>query len=306
MDSNKVFATIKRYRTQFAMAALLLFTVLTVGVIYWIRQTSEPIAPTAPTSRPSAIVAACTTDFLLQPECLDLAFNVTEEASESAGVATGSADLKPGNKGTFICEGLPGTTTYKFEYRTSESGNFQELSSGSASESAELTIGNFIEVKCTTCAGDYCASATNVAQNCTLNATGRVVVPSPEPSPEPSPVPSPRPSPVPSPVASPRVSPRPSPVPSPTPPPRCDSECNTNSDCPSNLTCSSGRCRNPQCTGESDCTCNVPVSPRPSPIVSPMPEVPVSGSTTQTAGLLVVGLGVIALGFFQFYKRMQP
>lgn len=141
MDSNKAFATIKRYRTQFAMAALLLFTVLTVGVIYWIRQTSTPIAPTAPTSRPSAIIPACTTDFLLQPECLDLAFNVTEEASESAGVATGSAELKPGNKGTFICEGLPGTTNYKFEYRTSESGNFQELSSGSASESAELTIG---------------------------------------------------------------------------------------------------------------------------------------------------------------------
>jgi len=389
MDSNKAFATIKRYRTQFAMAALLVFTVLTVGVIYFIRQSSEPLAPTAPTSRPSAQQQACTTDFLLQPECLDLTFNLQEEATQSAEVSTGSAELKPGNRGTFVCEGLPGTTNYKFEYKTSENGSYTQLSSGTASESAALTIGEYIEIKCTTCAGTYCASATNVAQNCTMNATGQILIPSPVPSPVPSPTPSAVPSPTPktgfviekfhdkdgdggrddneagltwdfewrikgdqswtayqtdsnrdgrgvellgyedgvvieirekgksgwSSTTSTETSlttdtgrvivvqfGNRETVASPTPS-QCDSECASNSDCPSNLTCSSGRCRNPECTGESDCSCNGAGSPVPA--ASPTPELPVSGSTAQTASLLIVGLGVLLLGSFQFWKRSR-
>lgn len=360
MDSNKVFATIKRYRTQFAMGALVLFTILTVGVIYFIRQSSEPIAPTAPTSRPGAIVAACTTDFMIQPECLDLEFNLIEEASSSAEVATGSADLKPGNRGTFVCEALPGTTSYKFEYKDSEDGDFEELSSGSETESDELTIGEYIEVRCIPCAGDYCASPTNVAQNCTLNATGRIIIPSPEPTPVPSPVPSPKPR------TGFRIQKfndlngdgtRQDNEPglawefewrleddddweeyetdedndgrgeeiddlevgdvivirektvsgwkNTTPVQRTlTMEGNEiliarfgNQKLPGSPTPGSPRPGSP-----------LPGSPRPasSPVVSPQPEIPVSGSTTQTAGLLVVGLGVIALGFLQFYKRLRP
>jgi len=37
--------------------------------------------------------------------------------------------------------------------------------------------------------------------------------------------------------------------------PKCDDNCNSNSDCPSDLKCIDKKCRNEKCSGESDCGC---------------------------------------------------
>lgn len=80
--------------------------------------------------------------------------------------------------------------------------------------------------------------------------------------------PSPSATPSPSPSASPRVSPSPSVAPSPTPPVSCNSTCTSNANCQSGLVCSgvapgqTGFCRNPLCTGSTNCLCPTP-SPTP-------------------------------------------
>ncbi|MBI3888154.1 PKD domain-containing protein, partial [Candidatus Microgenomates bacterium] len=38
----------------------------------------------------------------------------------------------------------------------------------------------------------------------------------------------------------------------------CDTQCTSSSDCPSDLTCSSGKCRKSACVSQSDCKCPVP------------------------------------------------
>lgn len=78
------------------------------------------------------------------------------------------------------------------------------------------------------------------------------------------------------PTASPTSSPTASPTgsPSPTPVPQCDESCTASSECPSNLTCSiapgetTGTCRNPSCSGNSDCICTTP-TPTSTPTSSP-------------------------------------
>jgi hypothetical protein len=47
----------------------------------------------------------------------------------------------------------------------------------------------------------------------------------------------------------------PSPTPSPTPVASCNAECSTDTQCPSNLICYTGRCRMPGCTAVDSCTC---------------------------------------------------
>ncbi|MFC1626737.1 hypothetical protein ACFL1P_00870 [Patescibacteria group bacterium] len=72
----------------------------------------------------------------------------------------------------------------------------------------------------------------------------------------------------------------------PTPIPRCSDACVSNADCPSDLICSDGMCRNPSCTAEADCSCTEELPPPPD-----TPQIPVSG-----AGPGVIGLAVIAGG----------
>ena len=45
-----------------------------------------------------------------------------------------------------------------------------------------------------------------------------------------------------------------------TPIPGCDTVCTVNGDCPTDLTCSSGKCRKAECTGDADCVCATPTS----------------------------------------------
>lgn len=96
------------------------------------------------------------------------------------------------------------------------------------------------------CAGGFCRNP-----QCTGAASCGCATPTPTPSPTPTPTPSP----------------------TPTPAPYCNSTCTSNAGCPNGMTCSNGACRNPQCTGESDCLCATP-TPTPSPTPSPTPTPP--------------------------------
>lgn len=99
----------------------------------------------------------------------------------------------------------------------------------------------------------------------------------------------------------------------PTPAPQCNAVCVTNSDCPSSMTCSSGRCRNPQCTGETDCACAVASTSTPTPVVTtqpkvsptPAPALPTAGSVTQTYAMLFVGLGTLTLGIARYLAHKR-
>lgn len=79
--------------------------------------------------------------------------------------------------------------------------------------------------------------------------------------------------------------------------PSCNSKCSTNADCPSDLTCASGVCRRPGCTALDSCNCGAPPTSSP----APTPKVlPVSGTTSTTiaitgTGVLVLMIGVLAM-----------
>lgn len=101
------------------------------------------------------------------------------------------------------------------------------------------------------------------SQLCSLQFT---VNPSASPSPSVTPSPTPSVTPSPTPSVTPSPTPTVSPVPSPTPL-SCNSTCNAsngNADCQSGLVCSGGFCRNPSCTGNSNCLCSSPI-PSPTP-----------------------------------------
>lgn len=75
------------------------------------------------------------------------------------------------------------------------------------------------------------------------------------------------------------VVPTPSPTPSPTPVPACNSACTEDGQCPSDLVCDGGKCRNDACTSRTDCVC--PTStPTPTPKPTPAPGC----NTTCTVG----------------------
>ncbi len=66
----------------------------------------------------------------------------------------------------------------------------------------------------------------------------------------------------------------------------CNSSCTINTDCPSDLVCVDGSCRNPSCTGATTCVCTQ--TPQPTP------KTPVSGGPS-VLGATVIGMGVLIL-----------
>lgn len=92
----------------------------------------------------------------------------------------------------------------------------------------------------------------------------------------------------------------PTPTPTSTPAASCSQSCDTNSDCESDLICSSGMCRNPSCTGETDCVCptstpttTATASPKPSATATAEPSLPQAGTTIPT--IFGLSIGVILL-----------
>src|SRR3990167_9429093 len=93
-----------------------------------------------------------------------------------------------------------------------------------------------------------------------------------------------------SPTPTPTITPTSSPGPSPTPISQCNAICASDSECPSNLTCSDGACRNSSCTDEVDCSCTPPVTQGTPPAQS-TPKVPVSGIGPGAVGISVITIG---------------
>ena len=89
---------------------------------------------------------------------------------------------------------------------------------------------------------------------------------------------------------TPTITPTSSPGPSPTPISQCNAICASDSECPSNLTCSDGACRNSSCTDEVDCSCTPPVTQGTPPAQS-TPKVPVSGIGPGAVGISVITIG---------------
>lgn len=81
---------------------------------------------------------------------------------------------------------------------------------------------------------------------------------------------------------TPTRTPTPTPTLTPTPTTRlsCNASCSSDSNCLSGMTCNNGFCRNPQCTGQTNCSCELP---------TPTPEVPVSGSGPTALGASIIG-----------------
>lgn len=96
------------------------------------------------------------------------------------------------------------------------------------------------------------APAREPVETCRLVFTVGGITPTPTPSGQPTPTPTGRSTPTPTPTGGPTATP--------TPVLGCYLECDADSDCESNLRCQmiSGtkRCVNPDCSDESDCTCN--------------------------------------------------
>lgn len=110
-------------------------------------------------------------------------------------------------------------------------------------------------------------------------------------TPTPSPSPSPSVSPSPSPSASPTSTPGPTVSPTPTSAPNsCNGTCGSNFNCASDLVCYNGFCRNPSCTGSTNCICGTSA---PSIAPTPAPSLPSSGTDWPTLAAMSIGIIVI-------------
>ncbi len=201
---------IKKYKVVVAFVGILLFAILALVTIWFIRRAQQPLAPTAPVSVPKA-GEVCTIEYVIDEVCTDLEQVDTEE----------------NNKIQFRCLAPEGTDQYIFEARYSDDGEFEEIAKSSEALSPLITQNedDYVEVRCIPCAGEYCASAENIANACTYT----YVPPSPSPSPSPSPTPEPA---------------------------QCDEECSADSECTGGLTCIGGMCREAECSDETDCICD--------------------------------------------------
>jgi len=103
---------------------------------------------------------------------------------------------------------------------------------------------------------------------------------------------------------TPTETPTATPTPTPTSAPvlSCNNACSSNTDCPSDLICSSGYCRHPDCVGQSGCVCPTPtgtstaVATPTSPGATAAPTeaaLPVSGTSWPT--LMGAGLGILVV-----------
>jgi hypothetical protein len=95
--------------------------------------------------------------------------------------------------------------------------------------------------------------------NCPNETSCQCLTPTPTPTGTLTPTPTPTDTPTPT------ITPTPTPTPTgtPTPTPQqwasCNGTCTTNSDCQSGLVCINNSCRNPSCTGQTNCQCQVAV-----------------------------------------------
>lgn len=147
---------------------VVLLAISTVGVIWYIRQSQQPLAPTAPPSKPRAGELVCSLDTVVGEECVQM-----EEL-----------DTNDENSVQFKCEGLPGTDRYTYYVRYSKEGEFEALDSSTASESAAITLDDYTQVYCLPCAGDYCASNEQALEDCSYLYEAPEPTPSPTPTPE--------------------------------------------------------------------------------------------------------------------------
>jgi hypothetical protein len=139
------------------------------------------------------------------------------------------------------------------------------------------------------------------AAACTTTFTVLDIVPTSTPGPSLTPTMTPTGTIAPSatPTQTPTVTPTNPPGPTSTPiplptPASCNNSCSTNADCTSGLTCSGGLCRNPQCTGQTNCNC-VTSTPVPTPVTLEK-----AGSVNATwivgiGGIILLGLGSLLL-----------
>ncbi len=108
------------------------------------------------------------------------------------------------------------------------------------------------------------------------------------------------------PTSTPTATPTPTPTSTPTPTPgqanptatptptqvtlaSCNKGCTLNSDCATDLVCVDGACRNPSCTTQTNCSCEVAQAPQPTP------KVPVSGTGPSVLGASVIAGGLLIL-----------
>ncbi len=111
---------------------------------------------------------------------------------------------------------------------------------------------------------------------------------SPSVSPTPTEVATPKPTPTGTSVATPTVTATPTTPPT-SAPVSCNNTCTTTDDCEGSLTCVSGVCRNPSCTAETDCVCDVVSAPQ----VTNPPALPNAGVGTPT--IISIGAGILLL-----------
>lgn len=147
-------AFFKRNRLVIGALAVILFALLSIGVIWYIREIRRPIAPTAPISVPKAGEEVCTVEYVIEETCDDLV----------------EATIDQEDKKQFNCAAPAGTDQYSFQVRYDETGDFNEIARSDSAQSPLINYDSeeYFEVRCVPCAGEYCAPDDNVAENCTL------------------------------------------------------------------------------------------------------------------------------------------
>ena len=172
---------------------------------------------------------------------------------------------------------LVGTTT------SSADGSIRLLGTGNTTLSAFVGQANIVGAPTP-------PPGTQAACTLSFNVLSAVATPTPAPTVTGTPpaTPTPNPSTTPTPT-TPLLLPTSTPTPIPSPV-SCNDACTTNADCANGLTCSAGRCRNPQCTTQSNCVCAVPT------VAPTQPPLQQAGSTTGTWLLAIGGAMILLVG----------
>lgn len=222
MNLTSFKASLRKYSAIVGVLAVVVVGAITMATIWFLNQAEGPVAPTAPQSQPQAAGNVCSVQWIVRNDCNNFqVFNADTGAEIPAGTSVAA-----GTKVQWACKGLEGTNFFKYRYRTSATEDYKLQSEGKTknmpdpanprSTVLDTTGMSYLQVFCRPFAGDFGAPKALVEAKCTRVISFSTVE---------------------------------------EPPKQCNEACTTDAQCSGTNQCISGMCRNPSCSGETDCTC---------------------------------------------------
>lgn len=254
MNLTRLRMILRRYAPILAVVAIVLVGAISFGTIWYLQQAEGPVAPTAPTSQPSAAQNVCSVEWVVPNRCLSM--QVLNAAGQVVAPGADGKITVPTREAAqalrLRCEGLQGTNNVSFRVLKPDNTweTYEKLKTAKitvnlpdpenavckknptspdcpkiptvvrgpiATSTLPLKFGQRteFEISCKPFAVSFGANKASVDANCRETVV----------------------------IAA-------------TTGGTCSASCSTTEDCGGELICSGGMCRNKDCPTEGDCDCN--------------------------------------------------